>query len=92
MEIFAYLSNLFPHQQNCNGYLMDTIINFRDHLEEPILDRAWKESESNDLMLCLGTTMTVTPANEMVEMGEEPLKLVICNRSVHNYVLTVVLF
>ena len=59
---------------------MDTIINFRDHLEEDILNRAYEHAENCDLMLSLGTTMTVTPANELVEIGKEPLRIVICNR------------
>ena len=59
---------------------MDTIINFRDNLEDVIYEGAVSESQACDLMLCLGTTLMVTPANELVEMGKRPLRIVICNR------------
>ena len=76
--------------QVCGGQLMDTIINFCDHLEEDILDRASKNAKQCDLMLCLGTTLTVTPASDLVEEGKKPLKIVICNRYSGN-TLTLVL-
>ena len=62
--------------------LMDTIINFGDDLEEDILNRAYDAGKKSDLMLCLGTTLMVTPANSIVEMGKDPLRLVIVNRYV----------
>lgn len=77
---------------------MDTIINFGDDLEEEIFERATANAKMSDLMLCLGTTLTVTPANELVEVGKKPLRLVICNRYVgllcrsllgHHAILTV---
>ena len=68
--------------QKCKGFLQDTIINFRDNLEEEILTRAENEALESDLMLCLGTTLMVTPANRLVKKGKRPLRLVICNRSV----------
>ena len=64
----------------CGGHLNDSIINFRDNLEEDILNQAIENAKKCDLMLSLGTTMTVTPACDLVEMGKEPLRLVICNR------------
>ena len=73
--------------QKCDGFLMDTIINFRDNLEEAILDRAYEHARKCDLMLCLGTTLTVPPANDLVEVGQQPLRIVICNRQVYSFVL-----
>jgi len=71
----------FPTRpQGCKGQLIDTIINFRDNLEEEIFSTAQEHAQRCDLMLCLGTTMTVTPANELVEMGQQPLRIVVCNR------------
>jgi len=67
-------------QKGCKGQLIDTIINFRDNLEEEIFSTAQEHAQSCDLMLCLGTTMTVSPANELVEMGRIPLRIVVCNR------------
>ena len=66
--------------KGCNGYLIDSIINFGDNLEDEILDRAIEEAKKSDLCLSLGTTMQVTPACDLVTMGKKPLKLVICNR------------
>jgi len=63
---------------------MDSIINFRDNLEDDILDKAIDHSKKCDLMLSLGTTLKVTPASDLVEMGKKPLKLVICNRYFSN--------
>ncbi|KAJ8307673.1 hypothetical protein KUTeg_014777 [Tegillarca granosa] len=67
-------------KNGCKGYLIDTIINFRDNLEEEILNQAENISEQCDLMICLGSTLTVTPACDLVEMIKIPQRLVICNR------------
>ena len=67
-------------QTGCKGFLKDSIINFGDDLEEEVLSRAELHSKSADLCLSLGTTMQVTPACNLVEMGRKPLRLVIINR------------
>lgn len=67
-------------QPNCKGFLKDTIINFGDNLEDSIFSNAEEHAKKNDLCLCLGTTLQVTPACELVESGQKPLRLVICNR------------
>lgn len=67
-------------QKGCRGYLMDTIINFRDNLEEEILHRAEVEACQSDLILCLGTTLTVTPAADLVDSAKGKQPLIICNR------------
>ena len=67
-------------QPNCKGFLKDTIINFGDNLEDKIFCKAEEHAANNDLCLCLGTTLRVTPACELVESGQKPLRLVICNR------------
>lgn len=61
---------------------MNTIINFGDFLEDPVLQRATENAKKADLFLCLGSTLTVTPANALVSMGQKPNRLVICNRYV----------
>ncbi|XP_061182508.1 NAD-dependent protein deacylase sirtuin-6-like [Saccostrea echinata] len=71
--------------KKCNGYLMNTIINFGDYLEGDVLRGAEEHAERSDLVLALGTTLQVSPANDLVEMGEEPTRLVICNRQVTDY-------
>ncbi|KAL9962741.1 hypothetical protein ACROYT_G031877 [Oculina patagonica] len=70
----------FNDLHGCKGHLIDSIINFRDNLEEEIFSTAQEHAARCDLMLCLGTTMTVSPANELVEMGKQPLRIVVCNR------------
>ncbi|XP_045214931.2 uncharacterized protein LOC123565012 isoform X2 [Mercenaria mercenaria] len=64
----------------CGGYLMNTIINFGDYLESPILDSAEENAKNADIVFCLGSTLMVSPANSLVEMGKKPIRLVICNR------------
>ena len=67
-------------QAGCKGYLKDSIINFRDNLEEDILTNAEMHAKKADLCLSFGTTMQVTPACDLVSMGRKPLRLVIVNR------------
>lgn len=59
---------------------MNTIINFGDYLEEDVLGSAKRHAKRADLVLALGTTLQVSPANSLVEMGQKPTRLVICNR------------
>lgn len=59
---------------------MNTIINFGDYLESDVLEGAEKHAERSDLVLALGTTLQVSPANDLVESGQDPTRLVICNR------------
>lgn len=67
-------------QPQCSGYLKDSIINFGDNLEEEILTCAESNASQADLILSLGTTMQVTPACELVQMGKQPQRIVIVNR------------
>lgn len=64
----------------CGGYLLNTIINFGDYLESHILGSAEDNAKQADIVFCLGSTLMVSPANSLVEMGRKPLRLVICNR------------
>ena len=59
---------------------MNTIINFGDGLEHHVLSSAAEHAQKNDLVLCLGSSLRVTPACDLVEMGHKPVKLVIVNR------------
>lgn len=59
---------------------MNTIINFGDYLEDDVLGSAKHHAKRADLVLALGTTLQVSPANSLVEMGQKPIRLVICNR------------
>ena len=64
----------------CNGHLKDSIINFGDDLEEDIYKKAESEASQSDLIISLGTTMTVTPACDLVLKSPDPLRLIIVNR------------
>jgi len=66
--------------QGCEGYLSNTIINFGDSLEKRVLSTAEEQAKQADLVLCLGTTLRVSPACDLVEMGKRPIHLIICNR------------
>ena len=67
-------------RQGCDGFLMNTIINFGDSLESHVLRSAEDHAKTTDAVVCLGTTLRVKPACDLVEMGRRPLRLLICNR------------
>lgn len=67
-------------RKDCGGYMSNTIINFGDSLEKRTLSTAEEHAKQADLVLCLGTTLRVSPACDLVEMGKQPVRLVICNR------------
>ncbi|CAH1794562.1 unnamed protein product [Owenia fusiformis] len=64
---------------------MDSIINFRDNLDDAILDGAINNAEMCDVMISLGSTMTVTPANSLIDTSPKMMSLIICNRQVTDY-------
>lgn len=49
----------------CRGALCHTGVGFGEDLPEAAMRRAWRESESADLCLALGSSITVTPASDM---------------------------
>ena len=65
---------------------MNTIINFGDSLEADVMSCAEQHARANDVVLCLGSTLTVTPACNYVIMGD-PVRLAICNRCVRDLTL-----
>lgn len=65
----------------CGGTLLDSIINFGEDLPEVDFQRAYTNAEKSDVFLVLGSSLTVTPANEIPTIPgrkRDPL-LVICN-------------
>lgn len=65
--------------KSCRGKLRDTIVNFGDDLHESVLGglpKAQQQCNAADLCICLGSSLTVTPANELPRLAK---KLVICN-------------
>ncbi|KAI1743857.1 NAD-dependent deacetylase sirtuin-7 [Xylaria scruposa] len=65
----------------CGGPLLDTIINFGENLSEEPLRLARKHADKADLCLVLGSSLTVSPSNEIPEVvgGKRGAKLAICN-------------
>lgn len=64
----------------CNGDLHDTIINFGENLPAEPLFNATEHSMLSDLMLVLGSSLTVRPACTLPKkLAKEGRKLVICN-------------
>jgi mono-ADP-ribosyltransferase sirtuin 6 len=55
----------------CGGVLKDNIINFHENLDTEILNRAFKESQAARLHICLGSSLTVKPANELPRCTKE---------------------
>jgi mono-ADP-ribosyltransferase sirtuin 6 len=68
---------------NCSGALRDTIINFGEGLPEQAFKNAEMHAKKADLCLVLGSSCTVTPANEIPEIvgrnKRKKAKLAICN-------------
>lgn len=62
---------------SCKKPLHDTIINFGDDLRVSELAPAREQTKKADLILVLGSTLTVTPAAHLCKTRE---RLVICNR------------
>jgi len=64
----------------CDGNLADTIINFGENLPEKPMNLAFVNAKKSDLHLVLGSSLTVSPANQMPEdTVSNGGKLVICN-------------
>jgi len=49
-------------------------------LDDDNMGDAWEMAEDCDVMLCLGTTLQVTPASDIVQTMDPKNKLIICNR------------
>ncbi|KAL9624125.1 MAG: hypothetical protein Q9160_001647 [Pyrenula sp. 1 TL-2023] len=65
----------------CGGALHDSIVNFGESLPAQPQERAFSHAKKADLCLVLGSSLTVTPANEIPEIvGERPgANFAICN-------------
>jgi hypothetical protein len=65
----------------CGGVLLDSIVNFGESLPAQALELAFQHAKRADLCLVLGSSLTVTPANEIPELPgrRKGAKLAICN-------------
>ncbi|KAK3312539.1 NAD-dependent deacetylase sirtuin-7 [Apodospora peruviana] len=84
--VASYSKSVHDHRTGrkcvlCNGPLLDSIINFHEQLPVEPQRLAYEHAEKADLCLVLGSSLTVTPANEIPEIvgKHKGAKLVICN-------------
>ena len=65
----------------CGGKLLDSIINFGESLPAKHIGSAFAHAKKADLCLVLGSSLRVTPANEIPELvgQRKAAKLAICN-------------
>ena len=54
----------------CGGELKDTIINFGEGLDQTIMQKGFAVSMVADLHVCMGSSMRVSPANQMPLMSK----------------------
>ena len=74
------LSHWTPRRcRRCRGRLRDCITNFGDALSEPALARARAALRDADVVLCLGSSLLVSPARDLLA-GAGTAALVLCNR------------
>ena len=70
----------FCDNHACGGNLHDTIINFGENLRDSDLNIGYKQGKKADVMLCVGSSLRVTPAADMAEeTPDNGGKLVIIN-------------
>ncbi|CAG9936453.1 unnamed protein product [Clonostachys rosea f. rosea IK726] len=87
----TYETSIHDHRtgrncSRCGGDLHDSIINFGEALPDDVLDLAFEHGQKTDLCIVLGSSLKVSPANEIPEqIGcrqyslRWPATLAICN-------------
>lgn len=71
---------------SCGGVLRPSVVLFGEPLPEISFQKAEEESEKADLFIVLGSSLTVTPANQFPLLAkQEGAKLVIINREPTNF-------
>ena len=65
--------------KSCGGVLSDSIINFGEPLPQEEISSAIKHSRAADLCIVLGSSLRVSPANQVpLNVQENGGKVVIC--------------
>ena len=65
----------------CGGRLRPGVVLFGEGLPEAALDASWRESEAADVFIVLGSSLQVSPANQLPEVAKRAgAFLAICNR------------
>ena len=66
---------------SCGGSLVSSVVNFGDPLPQKELQSAFWHSEQSDLFIVAGSSLVVSPANEMPRVAlESEARLVIINK------------
>jgi mono-ADP-ribosyltransferase sirtuin 6 len=76
---FNHYTSRICEEPRCGGKLRDTIVNFGDGLHKRVLGglpKAIRKARHSDVCLCLGTSLTVTPACDIPVMAKSYF---ICN-------------
>lgn len=58
-----------PHCPDCNGLLKSATVSFGQALVPEVIDRAFEEAGACDLLLCIGSTLTVYPVALLPEVA-----------------------
>ncbi|XP_062516741.1 uncharacterized protein LOC134192074 isoform X2 [Corticium candelabrum] len=77
--VFNHVTGRQCDDPDCNGRLMDSIINFRENVPENELRKAFSHAIKADLCIVLGSSLRVTPAALVPKEVAKQGKLVICN-------------
>lgn len=79
-KVHDHFTGRFCDDSKCKGRLKDSIINFGEDLPEEDLSKAYLHAEKADLCIAIGSSLRVTPANEIPRIvARNQGKLVICN-------------
>ena len=80
-DVHCHLTGRNCDDPKCNGPLEDSIINFGENLPKWELREGFRQAESADLMLSVGSSLRVTPAADMplATAKQKKSKLVIIN-------------
>ena len=58
-----------PHCRTCGGILKSATVSFGQQLVAADLERAWQAAAACDLLLAVGSSLTVSPANALVDVA-----------------------
>lgn len=75
----------YPTCKTCNIALKPDVVLFEESLPEGVFEQALQEVEQADLMLVVGTSLSVSPANYLVNYRNPNGRLVIINKEATPY-------
>ncbi|MGJ7045086.1 SIR2 family NAD-dependent protein deacylase [Thermoanaerobacterium thermosulfurigenes] len=77
LEVKVSNGEIPPKCDKCNGILRPDVVMFGDQMPEDF-EKAWHEAENSDLMIVIGSSLTVSPVNFLPGLSKH---LVIINKS-----------